>query len=225
MGAFLAGIVPISVAVLMGLQAQEIHLISGELPVAEHIDTAQLVWTACLLGFAAACAGGTVLTVWAQRRLRARIDEQLAFCEALVRGDDLPQLPTPTGQGTLAKMDRRLQELATELKSRDEALRRDARSERVHTRLARAMAMTDDEDEVLVLTSMALGAFLPDADAEVLIADSSMAHMGRVLEQGQAPGCAVQSPGSATRCDAAALRSSTTAARSMRAPSCAAGAR
>lgn len=194
MAAFLAGIVPISVGVLLGLEQHEAELLRGDLAVSDHITAAQWVWTACLVGFAAACCGGTLLTLWAQRQLRARVDDQLAFCEALVHGQPLPALRAPDGDGTLARMDRRLQQLGSALEQRDEMLRRDAQSERIHTRLARAMAMTDDEAEVLDLTSLALGAFLPDANAEVLIADSSMAHMSQVLERGQAPGCQVLSP-------------------------------
>ena len=194
MALFLAGIVPVSIVVFAGLESQKVALLAGSTSVPDHIAAAQLVWAVCLAGFLAACLAGTALTLWCHRRIQQRIGRQLAFCDALLEGRELPELSPRDRRGTFSRMDLRLVQMAAVLDQRNEALRRDAAAERSHTRLARAMAMTDSEDEAFDLTRLALQRLVPEAGAEVLLADSSMARMSRVLEHGCAPGCEVLSP-------------------------------
>ena len=91
--------------------------------------------------------------------------------------------------------------LAGEAHEREMA--RQARRREFETCLANALEMADGEPEVLDAVQRAITATLPDAPAELLLADNSHAHLSRIVTAsptGEPPGCAVQSP---QRCPAA----------------------
>jgi diguanylate cyclase (GGDEF)-like protein len=78
-----------------------------------------------------------------------------------------------------------------------------ARRRDFETRLANALEMADGEPEVLDAIERALGNTLPEAPAEMLLADNSHAHLSRMVvasPTGEPPGCDVDSP---ARCPAA----------------------
>jgi len=77
------------------------------------------------------------------------------------------------------------------------------RRQEFETRLANALEMADDENEVLGAVEGALGATLPDRPAELLLADNSHAHLIRMAvatPTNEPPACPVDSP---DRCPAA----------------------
>jgi diguanylate cyclase (GGDEF)-like protein len=72
-----------------------------------------------------------------------------------------------------------------------------ARRREFDTRLANALDMTDDEAGCLDVARRALGAIDPDADAALLLADNSQAHLQLVVSAGDHPAracCPVESP-------------------------------
>ena len=78
-----------------------------------------------------------------------------------------------------------------------------ARRRDFETRLANALEMADGEPEVLDAIQRAVTSTLPEAPAEMLLADNSHAHLSRMVATsptGEPPGCEVDSP---ARCPAA----------------------
>ena len=73
----------------------------------------------------------------------------------------------------------------------------DAERREFETRLANELEMADGEPEVLDTVERALAVTLPNAAAELLLADNSHAHLNRMVvssADGDAPGCTVDSP-------------------------------
>ena len=170
------------------LYEMEQGLIAGEITPQAYVDKQRADFERAILGFLLMLPLSLALPLWAMRRVAGRVDRQIAFCEAVVHEGELPELEDSTGPGRFATMERSLVAMSEAIRGRD-------RAQRGHTRLARAMAMTDDEAEALELTGLALRRFVPDFDAELLLADSSMARLTRALEHGEAPGCSVSTPG------------------------------
>lgn len=80
-----------------------------------------------------------------------------------------------------------------------EAVRRE-----FETRLGRGLEMAEDEDAAFDVISRALASTVPDTTVELLLADNSHSHLGRMVsivpEDGAVPGCPVDAP---NRCVAA----------------------
>jgi len=113
-------------------------------------------------------------------------------------------LPTPL-LGALAHGAQRMQlETTTTRIAHDRLMRDDAHRREFDTRLARGFEMVQDETGAFDVVHRALRRVLPDAAAELLVADNSHAHLERVVvaapEGAETPGCAVDSP---DQCEAA----------------------
>lgn len=83
-------------------------------------------------------------------------------------------------------------------------LRRAGASERYRRRFHLALEMADTEDEALDVTARAIALAVPATPVELLLADSSQAHLYRALVAGtdpEGPGCSVSAP-----CGCAAVR-------------------
>src|SRR5208283_4044403 len=97
-------------------------------------------------------------------------------------------------------------ELTEAIASADhEAVIRDSQvqRQRFESRLANALDMAEGEPEVIDVIERSFGAVLPDAPAELLLADNSHAHLVRMAAvgpEGEPPCCGVDSP---DRCPAA----------------------
>ena len=86
-----------------------------------------------------------------------------------------------------------------------QAVIRDAQvqRQRFESRLANALDMAEGEPEVIDVIERSFGTVLPDAPAELLLADNSHAHLQRMAAvgpDGEPPSCGVDSP---DRCPAA----------------------
>jgi diguanylate cyclase (GGDEF)-like protein len=80
-------------------------------------------------------------------------------------------------------------------------MRSDAGRREFESRLSRALEMSDGEDDAFDVIGRAMRAAVPDAPAELLLADNSHAHLARVVVVGDdAPGCPVDSPDSCVAC-------------------------
>ena len=97
-------------------------------------------------------------------------------------------------------------ELSEAIEAADrEAVTRDSQvqRQRFESRLANALDMAEGEPEVIDVIERSFDTVLPDAPAELLLADNSHAHLVRMAAvgpQGDPPGCGVDSP---DRCPAA----------------------
>ena len=109
-----------------------------------------------------------------------------------------------------ALTDEKVRNLNTELTEAIAAADREAvirdsqvQRQRFESRLANALDMAEGEPEVIDVIERSFGAVLPDAPAELLLADNSHAHllrMAAVGPDGEPPSCGVDSP---DRCPAA----------------------
>jgi diguanylate cyclase (GGDEF)-like protein len=80
--------------------------------------------------------------------------------------------------------------------ARDRLMHVAAQRREFETRVANAFEMSDSEPDALEVTERALAHVVPDAPAELLLADNSHAHLVRVAVSSgnEAPGCRVDSP-------------------------------
>jgi diguanylate cyclase (GGDEF)-like protein len=81
--------------------------------------------------------------------------------------------------------------------ARERHLRAESRRRQFDSQLARALEMAESESEALGVAERALALVVPDNPAELLLADNSYAHLGRVAvaaPHGTPPGCPVDSP-------------------------------
>jgi diguanylate cyclase (GGDEF)-like protein len=108
------------------------------------------------------------------------------------------------------KTDHKVKSLNDELRDAIEAAERDAvtrdsqvQRQEFESRLANALDMAEGEPEVIDVIERSFGTVLPEAPAELLLADNSHAHLMRMAAvgpDGEPPGCSVDSP---DRCPAA----------------------
>lgn len=81
---------------------------------------------------------------------------------------------------------------------REEALRREGQRREFNATLTRALEMAQDEGGVLGVAHRALDQLTPGVHGEILLADSSQAHLLKVVDSpdpgGALPGCAVGTP-------------------------------
>jgi diguanylate cyclase (GGDEF)-like protein len=80
--------------------------------------------------------------------------------------------------------------------ARDRLMNVAAERRAFENQLASALEMSDSEQDALATTERALAQVVPDAPAELLLADNSHAHLVRVAvsRDAEAPGCTVDSP-------------------------------
>jgi diguanylate cyclase (GGDEF)-like protein len=81
--------------------------------------------------------------------------------------------------------------------ARERELGVEARRREFETRLANALEMAENEEQVMIVAGRALRHVLPDASVELLLADNSHAHLQRAIVSGPSPtgpGCHVESP-------------------------------
>ena len=202
MAVFTVGILPVTVLVLAMVDAKVASLAEASLSgvgteealgaFAWHV---KLIWLACLGGFLASVGAATALTLWIRKQVMARVTSHLAFVDAVIDGR-APQPFQSEGTDLFSRLEGCLGDLQEVLEARESKLLGDAALQRFHTQLAQAMTMSDDEPEALALTARALAQLGRGAPAELLLADSSQAHLRRelVAEGGEAPGCPVVSP-------------------------------
>lgn len=83
------------------------------------------------------------------------------------------------------------------LRDREQTMLVDHRRQELDGKIYRALDMADEEDHVIAVVGHALDAVLPGRPAELLLADSSKAHLSSAVVAGPdsiGPGCSVESP-------------------------------
>ncbi len=158
------------------------------------------VWLTCLAGLFIFVLLGSGLVSWTQRVLSQRIARIVRSAELLGSGVASVNIDAEAGDA-LGKLETALATVAKTIEHRDrsravEVARRDQLA-----RLQRALAMVDDEADSYRVVKRGLAQQLPSAAAELLLADSSQAHLRSVVctQCGDGDKCGVQSP---ARCPA-----------------------
>ena len=99
------------------------------------------------------------------------------------------------GDDEIALLGRAFDEMADGLTDAVSRLEREAERDGFRSRLAEALEMVDEEDGALDVVQRAMSEIAPGMPSEMLLADSSRAHLHRVATSSAgAPGCKVQSP-------------------------------
>ena len=100
------------------------------------------------------------------------------------------------GRDELGQLARALNAMADQVSSMILQLRADAERDAFGTQLVEALEMSDSEEEVHVAIARAMTVVDPNMPMELLIADSSRAHLERATSHPSAgaPGCGVESP-------------------------------
>lgn len=156
------------------------------------------LWT--FLAFAAA----TMLLSWRMYlRTRRRLEATIAFAEARAMGTPTTFRPA-TGSDPLARIEQAIARVAASVEARERRLRDKSARTDFASRLQRALDLADSEEHALDTVALAIESALPGVPAEVLLADSSRAHLRRRAHAAGAepPGCPVDHPShcAAIRC-------------------------
>lgn len=195
-------IVGVTGAVLGGIEAEShalsSRLIAGDLGAGEIQGLAllvQLAWVIALAGFFLFMCVTMGLSVWVHRRVARRVERLVAVAGT---GDAglLADLPEVNGTGPLADLERALRRVGSNVRAHGEAIERESEISRTDAQLQRALDLADTEGDALDVVERALQQVVPLLPAEVLLADSSRAHLRRVAMKPDIapPGCPVERP-------------------------------
>ncbi|MBK9179368.1 MAG: GGDEF domain-containing protein [Acidimicrobiales bacterium] len=146
--------------------------------------------------------GGVVLVIAADAVARLLVGAVEPDLEGTGRvAAELAVFACIVGVGMWFALARPLQELLRDqqaaVTSREEWLVAEATRQEFDARLQRALDMVEDEGGALQVVGRALDSVLPDTAAELLLADSSHAHLRLAVTagpDGEGPGCPVESP-------------------------------
>ncbi len=133
--------------------------------------------------------------VYALRSVGQRLDRAGEYI--MQRANGLPAAPLDDPSGcSVGRLEEKLMTVAEHLEERQIAFEHEVASNRFDAELQRALDLIDREHEVFDVATRALVQALPGQKAELLMADSSNAHLRRVLHTPDldAVGCAVASP-------------------------------
>ena len=149
-----------------------------------------LLW-ACGLTIAAASAVVAMLTFLIRRHVR-----HLAEVAQAIADGDLERRVGQRGGDELAYLGQAIDKMADSLSQMIAAMRSEAGRAAFERQLAEALDMADSEQQVAQVTTQAMGDLMSGRPMELLVSDSSRAHMERLAEHPQAgaPGCGVVSP-------------------------------
>lgn len=137
--------------------------------------------------------GGLVALVSASIRSSMR---RLRDVANAMKAGDLGVRCQTTGRDELGQLARALNAMADQVSGMILQLRADAERDAFGTQLVEALEMADSEEEVHVAIARAMTVVDPGMPMELLIADSSRAHLERATAHPHAgaPGCGVESP-------------------------------
>jgi len=141
----------------------------------------------------------TIGVLWlGLRGIHARLTQLTDFVEARARGES-PELLDSRTTCALGTLETALMALSTTLESRDVAFDKEVRSNRFEGELQRALELVDVEHDVMDVTVRALDLSLPGRSVELLLADSSQAHLRRAtatdsMGTPEHGGCRVSAP-------------------------------
>ena len=142
----------------------------------------------------AALAGLVALTLILGGTIVRSLRSLAVAAQEVVAGNLQARAPA-AGSCELAALGRTFNEMTDGLTEALRRLEQDAKRDGFRTALAEALEHVDEEEEVCRVVERALDELLPGTRGELLLADSSRAHLRRVAEApGGAAGCPVESP-------------------------------
>ena len=167
----------------------------------------QMIWTwlGALAFFLTATAAGLSVTRHAYRQLVTRIESVAEYADSITRGTP-SDAPVARTRDALGALEGSLVELGRAVCSREKALREQSAQRAFEGQLVTAFKMAPDEEHSLEIVRRGLDATAPDLVAELLLADSSQAHLRRATASPAAAAtptalCGVATP---TACPASA---------------------
>lgn len=136
-----------------------------------------------------------LLVAFVSASIRRSLRRVRDVAHAMAAGD-LQVRNTDLTRDEIGQLARALDSMADSLSGMIIKLRADADRDAFGTQLVEALEMADTEDEAHETIARAMGAIATDRPMELLIADSSRAHLERATEHplAGAPGCGVESP-------------------------------
>jgi diguanylate cyclase (GGDEF)-like protein len=153
------------------------------------------IWLACMGGFYVVLALSAAVVAWSHRVLARRIERLVTFAENL--GSDTPAPPiADSTHDSLGRLASSLTRVQRELSKRDQLREAESESREQLARVQRAMGWIDTEDDARRVVGRSLFALAHGTPAELLMADSSHAHLTSVVQSSTAPapGCGVEAP-------------------------------
>ncbi len=155
-------------------------------------QSARLWIGAAVLG---ALAVGLVLTLVLGHSIIGPLRSLGRVARQVVDGD-LEARATPRGSDEVAQLGQALNEMADSLTALVRRHELDAERDRFRSQLGEAFEQADEEGAVHAVVERAMALVAPSTSMELLLADSSRAHLRREAESptGGAPGCPVESP-------------------------------
>jgi diguanylate cyclase (GGDEF)-like protein len=139
--------------------------------------------------------GVGMLVDWYSRSIRRSLKSVRDVAVALSKGDLTVRSARP-GTDELGQLAQAIDVMADNLKEVIGRLRSDADRDAFGTQLVEALEMADTEAETYDVLARAMTIIGPNLPTELLLADSSRAHLERATQHPQAgsPGCKVESP-------------------------------
>ncbi len=136
-----------------------------------------------------------MLVQWLSRSIRSSLRGVRDVAQALATGD-LTARNRATGPDELGELGSAINHMADNLREVIGKLRAEADRDAFGTQLVEALEMADTEEEAYGVLGRAMTLISPDLPTELLLADSSRAHLERATAHPQAgaAGCTVDSP-------------------------------
>jgi len=189
--------------VVLGEVTAWTEILSSELAAGELTDARmhevgsalRFAWLGSLAFFLLFALGTGALSAWVFRLVRRRLEGLVTFVEDRTAGREVASIAT-SGTGPLAVLESSIERVTDAVQERDSIMARESRLSCLDTKLQRALDLVDTEEDALEVIELALSKVVPDLPAEVLLADSSRAHLRRraVSPAAEAPACPVSSP-------------------------------
>jgi diguanylate cyclase (GGDEF)-like protein len=136
-----------------------------------------------------------LLVTWLSRSIRQSLAAVRNVAHSLAQGDMTARNP-PGSEDELGDLARAINSMADRLNDMISRLRAEADRDAFGTQLVEALEMADTEEEAYGVLSRAMQVVSPSMPTELLLADSSRAHLERAAEHpgAEAPRCTVESP-------------------------------
>lgn len=148
---------------------------------AEHIEEVlrafRWVWLGCLAGFYAFAMGASRVLVHVDQQVTRRAETMIEYLKDRAEGRAPRRTPCPKGEDGLAMLERAVLEVAERVGERERNERRLSQRTSFDARVQRALGLADTEEEVAALVLRSLGGEDGHHRVELLLADSSEAHL------------------------------------------------
>ncbi|MEZ4235039.1 MAG: sensor domain-containing diguanylate cyclase [Myxococcota bacterium] len=150
---------------------------------------ARLSWLATASGFLGLSVATALATALVDKHLRQRTDALASWLQRIEGGETAAPPPEVVGDDPLARLERTVVEVASQMAARSAQLDEETRRSRFDGKLQRALDLVDTEDEALSLAEVALGEVAGGMPFEVLLADGKEGDLRACAGSAIRPGC------------------------------------